>query len=122
LCTHVQPNGRNGSLAEYWYNTSYQSALGHTHFAVLYGYEPKYFGITVDAVIRVPGLAAWLHEHELMTKVIKLHLTRAQDRMQRQANKRRSERSFAVGESVYLKLQSYIQSLVAPRSSHELSF
>jgi exosome complex RNA-binding protein Rrp4 len=57
-----------------------------------------------------------------MTKPVRLHLTRAQERMKRQADKKRSERVFAVGDSVYLKLQPYIQSSVATRSNQKLSF
>jgi hypothetical protein len=28
-------------LAEIWYNTSFHSALGRTHFKALYGYSPR---------------------------------------------------------------------------------
>lgn len=38
------------------------------------------------------------------------------------ADKGRSEREFAMGDMVYLRLQPYIQSSVAPRSNHKLSF
>jgi hypothetical protein len=42
--------------------------------------------------------------------------------MKSQADKRRSEREFQVGDKVYLKLQSYVQSSVATRANHKLSF
>lgn len=42
--------------------------------------------------------------------------------MKHQADKGRSERSFNVGDFVYLKLQLYVQSSVAPRSHHKLLF
>jgi hypothetical protein len=42
--------------------------------------------------------------------------------MKHQADKGRSERSFEIGDMVYLKLQPHIQSSVAPRSNHKLSF
>jgi hypothetical protein len=42
--------------------------------------------------------------------------------MKIQADKHRSERHFAVGDSVYLKLQPYVQSSLAPRSNQKLAF
>lgn len=42
--------------------------------------------------------------------------------MRRQADKHRSERSFQVGNSVFLKLQPYVQASVARRAHHKLSF
>jgi hypothetical protein len=42
--------------------------------------------------------------------------------MKHQADKNRTERTFAVGDSVFLKLQPYVQSSVAPRAHHKLLF
>ena len=42
--------------------------------------------------------------------------------MKSQADKGRSERHFEVGDLVYLKLQPFIQSFVAIRLNHKLSF
>lgn len=42
--------------------------------------------------------------------------------MKHQANKNRSERSFEVGDKVYLKLQPFIQTSVAARGNNKLSF
>ena len=83
-------------VAEYWYNTTYHSALGCTPFEVLYGYTPRHFGISSDNAISVTDLADWVHERELMQRVIQQHLLRAQQHMKRQADKHRSEREFAV--------------------------
>jgi hypothetical protein len=110
------------SVAEFWYNTTFHSALGRTPFEVLYGYAPRHFGISADKTVSIPELADWLHERELMQRNIHLHLSRAQKRMKNQADKKRSERVFAVGEWVYLKLQPYIQSSVATRSNNKLCF
>lgn len=92
------------SLAEFWYNTTYHSALGKSPFEVLYGYPPKHFGITVDTHCQVPELEAWLQDRFDMHQVIKHNLERAQNRMKMQADKNRSERSFTVGDWVYVKL------------------
>jgi len=42
--------------------------------------------------------------------------------MKHQADKRRSERSFNVGDYVFLKLQPYVQTSLAPRAHQKLSF
>lgn len=73
------------------------------------------------AAAPVPDLQHWLEERELMNSLVRLHLHRAQDRMRRQANKHRSERSFNVGYMVFLKLQPYVQASVARRAHHKLS-
>jgi len=110
------------SLAEYWYNTTYHSALGKTPFEVLYGHPPKHFGIVPADASSVTDLQEWLNERSAMTDIIQQHHLRAQQRMKDQADKHRVEHEFAVGDCVYLKLQPYVQQLVQHRSNHKLSF
>jgi hypothetical protein len=40
--------------------------------------------------------------------------------MKMQADKKRSDRVFQLGDRVFMKLQPYIQSSVAPRAHHKL--
>ena len=91
-------------LAEFWYNTSYHLALGRSPFEVLYGHQPRHFGISNLSAASVPELEEWLKERDLLTQIIQQHLARAQQRMKSQADKGRTEREFTVGTSVYLKL------------------
>jgi hypothetical protein len=110
------------SVAEYWYNTAYHFALGHSPFEVLYGHSLRHLGISNLQLCSVPDLEQWLKERELLSRLIQQHLQRAQQRMKSQADKHRSERVFQIGDTVYMKLQPYVQALVAPRSNKKLSF
>jgi hypothetical protein len=109
-------------LAEFWYNTSEHSALGRSPFEVLYGRSPQHFGLDSASTCASADLSSWLAEREVMQALVKQQLYRAQDRMKRQADKGRSEREFQVGDQVYLKLQPYVQSSLAPRSNMKLAF
>jgi hypothetical protein len=57
-----------------------------------------------------------------MQELVHQHLLHAQARMKHQANKHRSERSFAMQDWVNFKLQPYVQSSVMPRAHHKLCF
>ena len=109
-------------MAEFWYNTTIHTALGKSPFEVLYGYTPRQLGISNLQLCSMPDLERWLKERELLSQLIRQQLVRAQQRMKAQADKNRTERTFEVGDMVYLKLQPYIQTSVATRSSHKLSF
>lgn len=110
------------TAAEFWYNSSHHSALGCSPFEVLYGCPPRHLGLDLTAASEVPSLSDRLHERDVMHGLIQQHLLRAQERMKRQSDKHRSERTFEVGDWVFLKLQPYVQSSLSARSSQKLAF
>jgi ribosomal protein L21E len=113
------------SLAEFWYNTTFHSALGKSPFEVLYGYKPKHFGIqdlSLQDSTTIPDLQTWFKDKDDMQRLIQQNLLRAQQRMKSQADKKRVERQFAVGDQVYLKLQPYVQTSLGNRSNQKLSY
>jgi hypothetical protein len=96
--------------------------LGRSPFEVLYGQKPRHFGIQPPDNLTPLDLQKWLDDRALMQQAIQQHLLQAQQRMKRFADQKRSERTFQVGDQVYLRLQPYIQTSVAQRSSQKLCF
>lgn len=109
-------------LCEFWYNTNWHSALGKTPFEVVYGHQPRHFGIVPTDAIASPDLEQWLANWSVLLSSVQQHLVRAKQRMKQQADKNRSERSFLVGDKVFLKIQPYVQSSLATRVNQKLSF
>lgn len=110
-------------LAEYWYNTSmYSSLQGKSPFETFYGHSLRQFGISDADTCSVPELSTWLQDRALMLKLLQQHLERVRTRMKHQADKKRSDGVFQPGDSVFIKLQPYIQSSVALRAHHKLLF
>jgi hypothetical protein len=96
--------------------------LQHSPFEILYGQQPTQFGIDPDQDCVILDLADWLKNRKLVTSLIQQQLLRAQQRMKHQADKHRTERSFQVGDRVWLKLQPYVQSSMTSRVSPKLSY
>ncbi|XP_027166086.1 uncharacterized protein LOC113766060 [Coffea eugenioides] len=91
-----------------------------TPFQALYGYPPSQLGM--DALeTPVAAVEQWLGDKKKWNDLLKENFVKAQNRMKQFADKVRSERSFQVGDLVYLKLQPYKQTSVAIRRNLKLS-
>ena len=95
------------SLAEYWYNTNYHSSLELTPFQSLYGIIPPLHVPYLPGDSPVAAVDRLLVEREDVLQVLHHPLARAQHRMKQIADKHRTERSFQIGDLVFLKLQPY---------------
>jgi hypothetical protein len=110
------------AMAEFWYNTSFHTALGCTPYKALYRVDPN-FGAMPNLVVTEPSSAAETAlEYQAQTELLRAQLLRAQQRMKTYADKNRTERHFAVGEQVLLKLQPYAQQSVVNRPYPKLSY
>lgn len=108
-------------LAEYWYNTSYHSAINTSPYEALYGQAPSTHIPYLSGSTHVDLVDRSLTAREEASKLLRFHLKRSKDRMKAQADKKRSDRNFDVGDWVYVKLQPYRQSSLVVRSSPKLS-
>uniref|UniRef100_A0A453T401 Integrase catalytic domain-containing protein n=1 Tax=Aegilops tauschii subsp. strangulata TaxID=200361 RepID=A0A453T401_AEGTS len=126
LCCFTQACPRRRSfwiaLAQFWYNNAHHSAIGMTLFKAMFGFEPRHWGITAKGTCSVPALQSWLYERATVQALLQQHLNRVQQLMKDQADKKRSFRTFEVGDTVYLMLQPYIQSSVASRANQKLAY
>lgn len=108
-------------LAEYWYNTSFHTAINTTPYQVLYGQAPPaHISYTAgDSANHTVDRS--LIAREAAVKLLKFHLQRAQDRMKAMADKHRSDRVFDIDDWVLLKLQPYRQTTLRQYKHHKLA-
>jgi len=109
------------ALAEWWYNTTFHSAINMTPYSVVYGQSPPPllpympFDSQLDLVDRS------LQAREATLRCLKAHLARAQSRMKSHADKGRTDRSYVVGDWVYIKLHPYRQTSLKSHAFQKLS-
>eukprot|EP00253_Pinus_taeda_P009341 PITA_09341 len=109
-------------LAEWWYNTSFHTATKMTPFMALYGYQPPSITSYLSENSKVQAVEHHIEHQQQVLKLLKDNLVLAQNRMKQQAYQHRSERSFDVGDWVFLRLQPYKQiSLKQAKKDNKLS-
>jgi hypothetical protein len=94
-------------LAEFWYNTTFHSALGCTPFKVLYCYDIPFAATPIVSGDCEQSVAELLSDRNAHSSMLKEKLTAAQNQMKVQADKQRTDRTFALGDMILLKLQPY---------------
>ena len=85
-------------------------------------HEPHY-GLLPDMnTVENQEVKDFMQERQSCSEMLKFQLEKAQLRQKMYADRNRSERTFQVGEKVYLKLQPYGQSSVANRPCPKLAY
>lgn len=82
--------------------------------------QPRWHFFPTEETL-VASLSEFLSQRQSMTQLLKENLQVAQARMKQQADKKRTERAFEVGDWVFLKLEPYRQTSLAIRKSLKLS-
>ena len=108
-------------LAEYWYNTNFHTAIQTTPFEAVYGRPPPQHLPYLPGESKVAVVDQGLRDREDMLLMLKFHLSRAQHRMKQFTDQHRTDRSFELGDFVYVKLQPYRQRSVVVRSNQKLA-
>jgi hypothetical protein len=94
-------------LAEWWCNTSYHTATRMTSFEVIYGQKPPSVLSYLPGASKVQAVDLTLTAQEAILRTLKENLVMEQNRMKQQADQGLSERQFAEGDQVFLRLQPY---------------
>jgi hypothetical protein len=107
-------------LGEYCYNTTHHMSIGMTPFRALYSYDPLSFVEIVFGDSRAPMVQDWIQQSQDILRELKDHLQRAQNQQKVQADRHRVERTFEVGDLVYLRLQPYRQASIKRSGAENL--
>jgi hypothetical protein len=97
-------------MGEYCYNTTYHKSIRMSLFRALYGYNAPSFVETVFGDSRVPGAKDWVEESHRILRAVKENLQAGHNQQKIYVDMQSIERSFEVGDLVFLRLQSYRQS------------
>lgn len=108
-------------LAKYWYNNNYHSTTHTTPYKIVYGQLPPIHLPYLPGESEVQVVSKCLEDREKMILLLKFHLVCAQHRMKQEADKHKSEKSFEIGDWVFVKLQPYRQQSLVTRGSQKIS-
>jgi Integrase core domain len=86
------------NLVEWWYNTTWHSAIKTTPFTAFYGYAPPMLAMASAPRSQVECVNEFLSDKQYTLLQLKENLRKAQERMRKNEVKNRSERKFYVGD------------------------
>ncbi|KAL5720720.1 hypothetical protein ACHQM5_013361 [Ranunculus cassubicifolius] len=107
-------------LAQWWYNSSFHTSLNCSPFQALFGRAPTPLLLPQQPNTGNGDVDQFLLDRTEAFASLKTHLQLALDRMKAYADKKRQERTFNVGDLVYLRLRPYRQASVAIRKNMKL--
>ena len=107
--------------AEYWYNTTYHASTKMTPYQALYGRLPPLIPAYLEGLSLVHEVDQMLLHRDKLLHQLKTNLEISMNRMKQQADSKRRDIQFAVGDQVLLKLHPYRQQTVFKRAHQKLS-
>lgn len=97
-------------VGEYCYNTTHHMSIKMSPFRALYDYDPFDFTDLIFYEGRAPKANGSLQEYQDILRVLKENLEMAHNRQKKYYDQHRAERSYDMGDMVYLRLQPFRQS------------
>lgn len=107
--------------SQYCYNTSVHAATKRTPYEILFGKIAPTLLSYVHGTCAVETIESFLLERDRVIREVRTQLQIAQNRMKKIYDSGHVERSFEVGDYVYLKLQPYRQQTMARRENQKLA-
>ncbi|KAM0028419.1 putative nucleotidyltransferase, Ribonuclease H [Helianthus debilis subsp. tardiflorus] len=107
--------------AEYWYNTSFQTAAQMTPFEVVYGRKPPNLTRYIKGSTSNSLVDSQLLDRDEVLITLRNNLLRAQSRMKTYADTNRRDVQFAIGDWVFVKLQPFRQHSIRLQRHYKLS-
>ncbi|KAD6795019.1 hypothetical protein E3N88_05915 [Mikania micrantha] len=107
--------------AEFWYNSTFHSSSGMSHFELVYGRKPPTIFHYGRGEIKVESVAQEFKDRDHALQLLKRNLATTQSAIKAAVDKHRRELNFLMGEWVYVKLQPYRQLSVVNRKNHKLA-
>jgi hypothetical protein len=89
-------------LGEYCYNTTHHMSIGMTPFQALYSYEAMNFFDVVFGDSRALKAKDWIQDSQDILRALKENMRMAQNQQKMYVDRHRTERSFEVGDLVFL--------------------
>jgi hypothetical protein len=108
-------------LVEWWYNTSYHTAIHMTYFEAIYGQNPPSVLSYIPGVSKVQEVEKNLTVRKAILCTLKENLVMAQSHMKQQADQGHFECQFVEGDQVFLHLQHYNKTSLKVEHFHKLS-
>jgi hypothetical protein len=96
-------------LAEWWYNTSYHTTTRMIPFEAVYGQKPPSVLSYLPGASKVQVVDLTLTARKAILHTVKENLVMVHNHMKQQADQGCSERQFAEGDQVFLRVQPYKQ-------------
>lgn len=86
------------TLAKWCYNSSYHSNINMSHFQAMYDYSPQTIKVALLEMVIMATVGELLQKRNGMNQGLQRQIDMIRNKMKQMANKRRTKKTFMVGE------------------------